>query len=243
MSNRGFTLRILGHRYFFGMPNTLADQITGGIAERLQTPIDVLEISVEEDGFLFLTADDAGKPKYELKYEPKEFPGFKLQIQTMSPSFWATTLKLDTQASLKILHLFYHWLNHKFAESAEESIIKGELTFEDVREIRSEAFQVPSFQRFFSESFAAGNLPKRTKGKRRKHNSDIEDLYALACRIYRETPQLSWEVACFEATVRRADLVPASWRKDPEGNLKREAARYWDDSRYSQKSYRENRDE
>ncbi|WP_147310751.1 hypothetical protein [Pseudomonas citronellolis] len=242
MNQRGFTLRLFGHRYSFGMPNTLADQITGGDRERLQEPIDVLELSVVEDGFLFVTANDAGEPAYELKYEPSDFPGFRQCIQTIAPWAWAATLKLDTPAAAAILHLFYHWINYKFAEIAEKLILKGEMTFEDVREIRSEAFQVPRFQRFFSESFVAESLPKRTKGKRRKHNPAIEDLYALACRIYKESPNLSWEAACFEATNRRADLVPASWRHDPEGNLKREAARYWDGSRYSQKDYRERRD-
>lgn len=66
--------------------------------------------------------------------------------------------------------------------------------------------------------------------------------WAVIERIYRETPGLSWESACYSATEQRPDFVPPSWRADPDGNLKREAARYWDKSRYSQLSYRQNRD-
>ena len=112
-----------------------------------------------------------------------------------------------------------------------------------MREIRKEVFDVPRFQRFLSKSFAGGDLPKRGKGKRRKHNQAVEDLYALACRIYKETPGISWEGACFTATETRPDLIPDSWKADPDGNLKREAARYWDDSIYTQREYRLSRDE
>lgn len=242
MSARGFTLRLGSDTYTFGMPNTLATRITGGDEDRLNAPIDVLVLSIVEDGFLFVTANDEGKPAHEVKYAPQCFPEFKEHMRTLSTGVWPAVLKLETTGAKAILKLFYQWMNDQFAELAMARIEDGALTFEDVREARREVFKVPAFQRFVAEKYAADDMPKRGIGKRRKHNQAVEDLYALACRVYRETPGLSFEAACYMATEYRPDLVPPTWKADPDGNLKRDAARYWDGSCYSQLSYRMVRD-
>jgi len=138
--------------------------------------------------------------------------------------------------------MFYDWCNAKQAEVFEREIRAGNMTFEEAREARPEVFDVPAFQSFHAQLFRANQLPKGKKGKRAKYRREVEELYAMASRIYRETPGLSWEAACDSATEQRPDLVPPNWRADPGGNLKREAARYWDKSKYSQLSYRQRRD-
>lgn len=242
MGAKGFTLRLGSDLYTFGVPNTLASRITNGDEERLNAPIDVLELSIVEDGFIFVTANDENAPGHEIKYVPHCFGDFKKHLQTISLEAWPAVLKLETAGAAAILRLFYQWMNDKFAELAMAQIEGGELAFEDVREARKEVFKVPAFQRFVAEKYAADDMPKRSQGKRRKHVQAVEDLYALACRIYRETPSLSFEAACYMATEQRPDLVPPTWKTDPDGNLKRDAARYWDSSPYSQLSYRIERD-
>jgi hypothetical protein len=238
---RGFTLRLRPHLFKLGMPSTLANQITGGDEGRLQEPIDILEMSVSTDGFHFVTADDLGNSKWELKYEPAHFPRFLADLcaASMPP---AAVFNLNTAGSCKILVLFFNWLNEQQAAVFEQDIESGKLTFEEARDIRPEVFDVPTFQRFHAQRFKVGNMPKGKKGKRVKYRPEVEALYALACRIYREDTALSWEDACYSATEARPDLVPQSWHSDPDGNLKREAARYWDKSPYSQLSYRQRRD-
>ena len=238
---RGITLRLGQHLINLGMPTTLASQITDGDEERLKEPIDILEMSVCTDGFSFITADDLNNPKLELKYEPEHFARFlgDLSAASMPPS---AVLNLNTAGACKILILFYNWLNEQQAAAFEQDIESGKLTFEEARDIRPEVFDVPAFQRFHAQRFKNGSMPKGRKGKRTTFRPEVEALYALACRIYRESPGLSWEYACYSATEARPDLVPQTWRSDPDGNLKREAARYWDKSLYSQLSYRQRRD-
>ncbi|PIA68467.1 hypothetical protein CDR19_21105 [Ectopseudomonas toyotomiensis] len=238
---KGFTLRLGELLITLGMPSTLASQLTDGDEARLKKPIDALEVSITAEGFLFVTADDLGNPKLELKYEPAHFDRFLSELSTASIPREAI-FRLDTAGASTILRLFYSWLNTKQAAVFEEDIRAGKMTFEEARDIRKEVFDVPSFARFFQDSWLTGDMPKGKKGKRRSYSENIEALYALACRIYHETPRMSFEEACYSATEQRPDLVPPSWSKDPDGNLKREATRYWDKSRYSQKNYRERRD-
>jgi len=238
---RGFTLRLGQHLFTLAMPSTLANRITDGDEARLLDPIDVLEMSITAKGFLFVTADDLGNPKLELLYEPTHFSRFLSELSAASMQR-EMIFRLNTTGASTILRLFNSWLNTKQADVFEEEIRAGKMTFEDARDTRKEVFDVPSFARFFQNSWLAGDMPKGKKGKRRSYSEDIEALYALACRIYHESPRISFEEACYAATEQRPDLVPLSWNKDPDGNLKREATRYWDKSRYSQKGYRERRD-
>lgn len=238
---RGFTLRLGQHLFTLGMPFTLASRITDGDETRLLEPIDVLGMSVNAKGFLFITADDKGDPKLELIYEPAIFSRFLSELNDLSIQHEAL-FNLDTAGTIAVFCLFYSWMNTKQAAVFEEDIRAGNLTFEEAREIRKEVFDVPRFAQFFQKSWLANDMPKGKKGKRRNHSEQVEALYALACRIYRETPSISFEDACYAATEQRPELVPLTWRKDPDGNLKREATRYWDKSQYSQKDYRERRD-
>lgn len=241
---RGPTIRLGSMLYSFGIPDALAAQITDDDPRRLRTPIDALSLSVDEEGFTFILADDAtGEPKTELKYEPNRFKDFLVDIGIGQVGQQIANLsKLDPVASQQLLSVFFKWLNYKQSKVFESEIEAGVLTFEEAREIRPEVFDVPSFQRFHAEMFKQNQMPKRRKGKRAKYRREVEELYALACRIYRESTDLSWESACYAATERRPDLVPDTWRNDPDGNLKREAARYWDKSPYTQLSYRQQRD-
>lgn len=249
MEIRGIRLRLpSGSILTLGMPSALAKQVTGEDEERLERPIDVLEMRVEESRFWFALADDAGKPEYEFVYEPlphdavgKPFDAFLAELAKAGITRPALQ-KLNTTGAEKVLNMFFAWCNAKQAEVFEREIRAGNMTFEDARESRPEVFDVPEFQSFHAQMFKADKLPKGKKGKRTKYRREVEELYALASRIYRETPGLSWESACYSATEQRPDFVPPSWRADPDGNLKREAARYWDKSRYSQLSYRQNRD-
>ena len=51
MGIKGFTLRLGSDLYTLGMPNTLASRITDDNEDRLNAPIDVLVLSIIEDGF------------------------------------------------------------------------------------------------------------------------------------------------------------------------------------------------
>lgn len=148
----------------------------------------------------------------------------------------------DFLKSAVALGLFKRWALTETANEFERDIRAGSLTFEEARDICPDVFKVASFQQFHSLRYAAYQMPQRKKGKRPRYCPREEALYALACRIYKENHDSSWEGACYAATVQRPDLVPEKWRKDPDGNLKRAAARKWDKSVYSQLSYRQSRD-
>jgi hypothetical protein len=241
VNSKGFTLRLENRLFSFPMPDALANQITNGDVARLRKPIDVLTMEVVEDGFVFVLANEEGKPENEVKYQPEHF-GEYLQEIAKAGIPTETILSLGTTGAAGMLQTFFSWLNHKLAAEFERDIRSGKLTFDEARKIRKEVFDVPSFGRFFAQSFKNGDMPKGKRGKRTKYRREVEELYALACRTYRETAGLSWEAACFSATEQRPDLVPSSWCTDPDGNLRREAARYWDKSMYSQLSYRQSRD-
>lgn len=123
---KGFTLRLGSDLYTLGMPNTLASRITNGDEERLNAPIDVLELSIVEDGFIFVTANDENAPGHEIKYVPHCFGDFKKHLQTISLEAWPAVLKLETAGAAAILRLFYQWMNDKFAELAMAQIEGGE---------------------------------------------------------------------------------------------------------------------
>ncbi|WP_339846834.1 hypothetical protein [uncultured Halopseudomonas sp.] len=238
---RGFTLKLDAGLYTFGMPTALASQLVDDDESRLASPISVKEMRVIPDGFLFVIDPNSGPPFYELKYEPEDFAEFLKELGQSGVSRSAL-LSLDTVGASSIFKTFYEWMNHKLAELFERDIKAGKLTFEEARELRKEVFDIPAFADFFKASWLAGDMPKGKKGKRRSFNRNVEELYAFASRIYRENQGKSWEDACGDAIEQNPGLVPAGWAADPEGNLKREAARYWDKSEYSQLSYRKARD-
>lgn len=233
--SKGLTLNVNGQIITLALPAVLAKRVVNDDEKQLEHPITVLEVSVTNTGFNFATAMGV------IHYEPEHFDDFTKDLGKAGVAH-SSLLKLDTTGAAKILRAFYSWLNHKLAEEFERDIKAGTLTFEEARNIRKDVFDVPQFEHFFVQSFKAGNMPTAKKGKRRAYSSNVEELYALACRIYHETPRLSFESACFAATEQRSDLVPPKWCADPDGNLKREAARHWDKSPYSQLSYRQSRD-
>lgn len=200
----------------------------------------VTDASIESDGFRFIVGElDA--PLGWLRYVPERFSDF-LDYMEKNGIPRAVIFASDFERTRRGLRIFRDWLTKECTAEFERDIRAGHLTFEEVREIQPLVFDVPAFQRFHAQLFKAHCLPKGRKGKRTKYRPKVEELYALACRIYRETPGLSWESACYSATERRPDLVPKSWLADAGGNLKRDAARYWDKSRYSQLSFRQSRD-
>ncbi|MCC6076041.1 hypothetical protein ACFPTX_16070 [Pseudomonas sp. GCM10022188] len=193
------------------------------------------------NGFRFLFADDSGELTGWISHYPERFGDFLDHMEAHGIPR-AVALDSDTARATLGVRLFSDWLTNEKAIEFERDIRAGLLTFEDARRVHPGVFKAPAFQRFFALAFAAGKLPRGKPGKRRIHNPKVEALYALACRIYRETPGLSFEAACADATEQRPDLVPDTWREEPGRNLLREATRYWDKSPYSQLSYRQSRD-
>jgi hypothetical protein len=238
---RGFTLKLNDELYTFRMPSVLARQLVDDDESRLTSPINVKEMRVIADGFLFVINPNSSQPPYEVKYKPEDFEEFLKELDQSGAPISAL-LSLDMVGASNLFRAFYKWMNYKLAELFERDIKAGKLTFEEARELRKEVFDIPAFSDFFKASWLADDMPKGKKGKRRSFNRNIEELYATASRIYRENPGKSWEDACGDAIEQNPALVPARWAADPEGNLKREAARYWDKSEYSQLSYRKARD-
>lgn len=244
MEPRGIIIRTKdGIKHTVGMPYTLASRICNCDETRLQRPFDAIEVSVIEKGFQFVLAIDDGQPPRKINYAPDHFDHFIDDTCKRTGMSRAAISGLNSNDAATLLRAFSDWLNHKQAEEFEREIRAGNLTFEEARKFRKEVFDVPSFKDFFAHSFKTDTMPKGKQGKRPKYRRNVEELYGLASRIYRESPGISWEEACYLAPEQRPDLIPENWDTDSAGDtLKREAARYWDKSQYSQLSYRESRD-
>lgn len=228
------TLLLPGATARFPIPATL----TAGILP--EHPLPVLDARIGEDGFRFLVGESQA-PLGWLRYNPERFADF-LDDWEMNGTPRAAIFASDLALSTYGLRQYNEWADRQTAAAFIHDIQAGHLTFEEAKKIRPTAFNVPELQKFLAQSFATDQMPRRRPGKRRKPRPEVVELYALACRIYRESPGMSWEYACHLSTAQRPDLVPPEWQKDPDGNLKREAARYLDKSPYSQLSYRESRD-
>lgn len=244
MEKHIFRLALAGYgTWSFEMPAILAQQLTGEDPERLKTPLKARELRVAEKGFNFVIEGEEGRPDLEMIYEPVGFPLFLEEMSQLGISNEAIlAYGSKTAGAHKLNVVFRDWCDAKIATDFESAIKANKLTFEEARDIRKQAFDVPRFAAFFKERWLSGTMPKARKGKRRAYSQNVRELYALASRIYRQTPGISFEAACFEATAKRPDLIPAGWSKEPDDNLKREAARYWDKSPYSLLSYRQDRD-
>ncbi len=242
MKHHGFTLRMPGGSIAaVRMPFELAKALTKGNVERLQQPIDVEAMHADMVGFwLFLAPAIDVVSQCVYRYMPEHFPQF-IADQIKAGATQAQLQTKDTQQALAILAKFDDWSAIKQAEVFERDILAGKITFADAKEINPKAFRVPSFQAMLAQHYFSG-MPAGKKGKRKTHSPTVLELYAVACRIYRENPEISFETACMDAVEQRPDLVPVSWRNDPAGNLKRESIRTWDKSIHSQKSWREDRD-
>lgn len=223
------------------LPDTLLLGVFVHDDRRAERPFDALDVMIFPSGFIFELGDDDGTPLGYLRHTLNDFPDFLADLDKIGLNRSAI-FSLPTAAAKHFIQLFDRWLTLEFAHRFVRDIRAGKMTFEDARNIRKEAFTVPFFQHFHAQSFASGNMPKVKKVRARRHDKKVEALYALSCRIYRETPKLSYERACEFAIEQRPDLVPPTWQEDPVATLKREAARYWDKSRYSQQTFRQNRD-
>ncbi|MNZ95180.1 hypothetical protein D3C78_1143140 [compost metagenome] len=239
---QGVTLRIRGlGTVDISIPETLTRGMIEGVDEhRTRQPFDVQDMRILEDGFYFLVDIDDDCPSGYFRISLEKFSHFLEDLERCGMKR-DKVLTLEGAKAAVFVPLYRRWITEQFASECERAIRSGELTFEEARKIRKEVFDVPWVRKFFAECFKSGNMPQGKKGKRTKHRREVEELYALACRIYRENPDHSWEAACYLATEQRPGLVPASWETDPDGNLKREAARYWDKSPYSQLSFRQSR--
>jgi hypothetical protein len=239
MDQRGIIIKLSdGFEITVAIPYTLASRVSDGCEERLLRSFDALETRVIEDGFVFRLASDTGGPAKLLTCRPEHFNTFLAEEGMINSDL----LNLDSDGAASILLAFCKWGYKKQAEEFERDIMAGELTFEEVRTISPEAFNSPNLQKLLASRFKTDTMPKSRRGKRFKYRQAVHELYALACRVYRETPGLSFENACGDACDARPELVPGAWINDPGGNLKREAFRHWDVSTHSQKSYREFRD-
>ncbi|SFJ07912.1 hypothetical protein SAMN05216206_3459 [Pseudomonas guineae] len=239
MDPRGIIIKVRdGFVITLSAPYTLASQLSDGCEERLLRPFNALRTSAKEDGFAFCLAGDSGERVRQLTYKPDHYSAFLCDQGVLG----CDALSLDSEAAADLLLAFGEWLNSKQAEEFERDILAGDMTFEEARAISPKAFNMPRLQKLLVERFKTDSMPKGRPGKRTKYRREVEELYGLACRIYRETPGISWEEACDESTSKRPELVPATWIKDPGGSLEKQACRYWDKSNYSQKTYRDSRD-
>ena len=225
------TLKLPKATIFFPMPDTLPS------GELPKHPLPVSDAFITENGFSFVIPSIGGW----IRYLPELFERWLEHMGRLGVTR-DVLFAADLIATSGAVQRFKEWLQAEAASEFERDIRAELLTFDEARDICPDAFKVPSFQRFLSESFAAKQMPRQKKGKRPTFCPLERDLYALACRIYKENLDSSWEGACYAATMQRPDLVPEKWRKDPDGNLKRAAARKWDKSNYSQLSYRLSRD-
>lgn len=238
----GFKLQLPeGSFLHFFMPSVLVSDLTNGDEEKLRQPLKVHDVRIMENGFQFIFDKNEKLSVAFIRHKPEFFDEY-LSLLVAQGVPLSLILDSNTVRATRGVILYCNWKTHRIAAKLEREIRAGMRTFEEVRTTHNEVFMVPSFQKFFTECFMTDTMPKAKKGKRRTHDPYIEALYALACRIYRETLRLSFEKACEAAVEQRPDLVPLSWREDPVGNLKREATRYWDKSAYSQLSLRQSRD-
>lgn len=225
---------------------TFPDTLLSGQFEddsRFDRPFNVIGVRIFSEGIIFEVTEDDGTPLWPLRVPIFRFPAFLNDMTRLGLIENIETLHTIPHAeAMKFIPRFQNWLTIVLAQQFELEIKAGNMTFEEARKFRKDVFSVPSFRCHYEECFASGKMPKGKKGKRRIHSPNIENLYALANRIHKEDPTLSFEAACWDAVEQRPDLVPDSWKIDPGGNLKREASRFWDKSPYSQLTFRQNRD-
>ncbi|MCY1388547.1 hypothetical protein D3C87_806910 [compost metagenome] len=219
----------------FHAAKTLASAVSEGNEERLSSPFDVLAAEVNANGFVMVIGLEPGRPDYGkcFRYCPNGFQEFLL-IWEKTGVTRQQIFDLDTDGTAKLLCAFIEWADERNADNFIRDIRAGLLTVNDARKIRPDVFNRPRFA-----DFIAGDLPPGKRGKRAAHRPDEFELYALACKFYRESTVLSLLAACDKAITQRPDLVPDSWDADeaPE-TLKRRVANYWDKSIYTHYCYR-----
>lgn len=243
MSSARIALRLSGVvTHTVTLPQTLAEGLAD--AERLARPFNVSRVRVIPQGFLFTLAPDGDSPRDfpggELRDVREDFPAFLRAMEEVGlPP--ARALQFEGEPAIGLLVSLGRWLDHQAAADFERDIRAGAITFEEARDIRPAVFDVPHFQAFLAQCFKSNSMPKGRKGKRFTYSANVENLYALACRLYSDDPKLSLESACWAATEQRPDLVPPTWQAAPDETLKREALRIWDKSRWSQLGLRQRR--
>ena len=105
------------------------------------------------------------------------------------------------------------------------------MAFEDLREIDPSLFEHPRIMRALAIAFRDDAMPKRKKGKKRKLNPGVVELYGWAHWYYEEY-SLTWEKSCERACSSHEHLVPESWEGDQVVNLQKEAKRFLDGHPY-----------
>jgi len=215
--------------------NTLASAVTEGDEARLASPIDVLAAEANENGFVMVIGLEPGHPDYgrHFRYYPNGFDEFLLSWEKLNVSR-QELFDLDTNGTAMLLYAFIEWADERNASEFKQAITAGSLTVNDVRKIRPDVFNLPHFA-----EFAAGDLPPGKRGKRAANRPDEFELYALTCKLYRDSSVMSLAAACSKAIELRPDLLPSTWDLDEAPDtLKRRVASYWDKSLFTHFSYR-----
>jgi hypothetical protein len=122
---------------------------------------------------------------------------------------------------------FQTWAVEAGGLQAAELLSGGTSTLDEVMEAVPWAEHVTVFRECVANLALAGSLPKKGRGQRGrdpKIKRAVLELFALACELYRQFPEMSWEAAYEDACSKRPGWVPETWRSgDPAGRLKKEA--------------------
>lgn len=179
--------------------------------------------------------DQPTAPLGEIHYPCTGFADWLATLPAGLPRQQATTG--TGRLALMCFERFQTWVKPLRAQQAIEMIEAGDATFDSLREDLPDVFEVPAFNNYLAQRFAANTMPTARVGKRRsiKEHSAKRELYLLACRIEREEQPITWIAACAAALMRAPALVKtARWHvsENAADNLRREGDRYFGKTRW-----------
>jgi hypothetical protein len=146
-------------------------------------------------------------------------------------TFWATAFGEAQNSGFKsheldlILHVFSQWDLNRRAQELLQDFRAGRADLITALSKDPMLQDHPAMLREVMELSVSGGLPARRPGRPANPDPGALELYAWASWYYvRES--ISLDEACARAVENHPRHVPASWRKDAAGTLKRNFARF-----------------
>lgn len=145
-------------------------------------------------------------------FEPDEWTKFWKQLGLSD-----NTVFRDMEAA-KVFSKYEVWEWNENAQIALEKLQNNTMIFEDIREQVPEVIDHPLIKDEWARRFLENDIPKRKKGKRKKYDLNVVELYNWACWCYVDE-NLNLEAACAKAVSEHLDLIHENWKKNKKDNF------------------------
>lgn len=219
------------------VPWQVAGALLGRDPDQLAKPILIHEVRLLDDGFS-LAVDEEGGLWRTFLFTPRWFDRYRSSVDRIMSR--QDIEQMDSIGASNLLVCFVAAGNDLVARITRKRIEAGLVDFDDAKNGIPEVFSDPEFAGFFAEMFLKGMAPANKSWKQPDIERGVE-LYDLAVAIQIADDELSWSKAMSQALDQRPDIVPASWG-DPQDSLKKAISRNIEQSRFSLKGWRADRD-